>query len=203
MAAPCCQFVGGVIVLCSNSMLHSPIYFRVAWLFAAIRRASSRVSKPVSDSLQLSISYSITSSAVTSSVFGTVKPRAVAVFLLISSTNLTGCWTGRSPGLAPFRMTISVGRGTPEQVERIHPIGEQSAGRDESSVRINCWDAVSLSLPHDASYMRIHEIIRHDQNAAIRSLRHRSENRIDVSGVMYRAYDQLRAGVARGGFDRP
>jgi hypothetical protein len=35
--------------------------------------------------------YSITSSAETSSVFGTAKPRAVAVFLLISSTNLTGC----------------------------------------------------------------------------------------------------------------
>jgi hypothetical protein len=62
---------------------------------------------------------------------------------------------GQITRISAFQDAISVGRGTPDQVERIHPIGEQSAGRDESSVRIDCWDAVSLSLRDDASHMRI------------------------------------------------
>ena len=33
-----------------------------------------------------------------------VLPSAFAVFRLITSSNLTGAWTGSSPGLAPFRM---------------------------------------------------------------------------------------------------
>jgi hypothetical protein len=53
MAAPCCQFVRGVIVLgavaqfmdafCCPTVIHSPIHFRAVY-FAAIRRASSLLS---------------------------------------------------------------------------------------------------------------------------------------------------------------
>ena len=48
--------------------------------------------------------HSITSSALTSSVFGTVRPSAFAVLRLIASSNLVGCWTGRSEGFSPLRM---------------------------------------------------------------------------------------------------
>src|SRR5262249_36111674 len=48
--------------------------------------------------------YSINSSARASSDCGTVKPTALAVLRLITSLNLVGCWTGRSAGLAPFRI---------------------------------------------------------------------------------------------------
>src|SRR5258708_28269745 len=48
--------------------------------------------------------YSITSSARTSSVGGTVRPSALAVFMLITSSNLVGCSTGRSAGLVPLRL---------------------------------------------------------------------------------------------------
>src|SRR6266481_1220523 len=51
--------------------------------------------------------YSITSSAATSSVVGTVRPRARAVWRLISSSNLVGFCTGRSPGLSPLRMRVT------------------------------------------------------------------------------------------------
>jgi hypothetical protein len=44
--------------------------------------------------------YSITSSARESSDGGTVRPSALAVFMLITSSNLVGCSTGRSEGLA-------------------------------------------------------------------------------------------------------
>src|SRR5262245_32199603 len=57
--------------------------------------------------------HSITSSAVASSFSGTVRPRLVAVFRLMANSNLTGASTGRSAGLAPFRM-----RSTYEAVRR-------------------------------------------------------------------------------------
>ena len=48
--------------------------------------------------------YSITSSAWASSVAGTVRPSALAVLRLMTSSNLVGCWTGKSDGLAPLRI---------------------------------------------------------------------------------------------------
>jgi len=48
--------------------------------------------------------YSITSSARTSNEGGTVRPSALAVFMLITSSNLVGCSTGRSEGLVPLRI---------------------------------------------------------------------------------------------------
>src|SRR5439155_3588669 len=48
--------------------------------------------------------HSITSSAATSSLSGTVRPTTRAAWALITSSNLDACTTGRSAGLAPFRM---------------------------------------------------------------------------------------------------
>jgi hypothetical protein len=48
--------------------------------------------------------YSITSSARTSNEGGTVRPSALAVFMLIMRTNLVGLCTGRSAGLVPLRI---------------------------------------------------------------------------------------------------
>jgi len=49
-------------------------------------------------------SYSITSSASASSVGGTARGSAFAALRLITSSNLVGCKTGRSAGLAPLRI---------------------------------------------------------------------------------------------------
>ena len=48
--------------------------------------------------------YSITSSARTSSIGGTSSPSALAVAMLITSSNLVGWSTGRSAGFAPLSM---------------------------------------------------------------------------------------------------
>jgi hypothetical protein len=50
------------------------------------------------------IAYWITSSARCSSDCGIVRPRALAVLRLITSSNFVGCSMGRSPGFAPFRI---------------------------------------------------------------------------------------------------
>src|SRR6516165_4101452 len=48
--------------------------------------------------------HSITSSARASSVGGTVRLSALAVLRLITKSNFVGCSTGRSAGLAPFKI---------------------------------------------------------------------------------------------------
>jgi len=49
-------------------------------------------------------SYSMTSSARARIEGGTVRPSAFAVLRLTTSSNVAGCWTGRSAGLAPLRI---------------------------------------------------------------------------------------------------
>src|SRR5262249_31633289 len=51
--------------------------------------------------------HSITSSAGAGSVSGTVRPSALAVLRLTTSSNLVGCSTGRSAGLAPLRILFT------------------------------------------------------------------------------------------------
>src|SRR5215471_6878122 len=48
--------------------------------------------------------HSITSSARLSSAAGTVRPSILAVWALMTSSNLVDCSTGRSAGLTPLRM---------------------------------------------------------------------------------------------------
>ena len=48
--------------------------------------------------------HSMTSSAVASSAGGTVRPKALAVFRLMTSLKRVGCSMGRSPGFAPFNI---------------------------------------------------------------------------------------------------
>src|SRR5262245_43120902 len=52
---------------------------------------------------ELATLHSITSSASASSVGGISTPSAFAVLRLITNSNLVGCRTGRSAGLAPLR----------------------------------------------------------------------------------------------------
>src|SRR2546423_13723730 len=67
---------------------------RLADIFIVLRHVSN-VPKP-------EVAYSITSSARTSNEGRTDTPSALAVFMLISSSNLVGCSTGRSAGVGPL-----------------------------------------------------------------------------------------------------
>jgi len=53
---------------------------------------------------QQDVVHSITSSAATSSVCGIVSPSSFAVLRLMINSNLVGCSTGRSLGLAPRKI---------------------------------------------------------------------------------------------------
>src|SRR5262249_36049529 len=53
---------------------------------------------------ELASPHSITSSALASRVAGTVRPNALAVSALMTSSNFVACVTGKSSGFAPLRM---------------------------------------------------------------------------------------------------
>jgi hypothetical protein len=53
---------------------------------------------------ELPPSHSITSSAVICMINGTARPSFLAVFRLITNSNLLDCMTGRSPGFSPLRI---------------------------------------------------------------------------------------------------
>jgi hypothetical protein len=64
----------------------------------------SYVPEPVVSNRSKTCAYSITSSARASRVGATSRPSAFAVFRLMMNSNLVGCNTGRSAGLAPLRI---------------------------------------------------------------------------------------------------
>ena len=56
------------------------------------------------EQVRQSKAYSITSSAVNSSFGAISMPSALADLRLMTSSNLAGCTTGKSPGFSPLRM---------------------------------------------------------------------------------------------------
>src|SRR5215831_15628730 len=53
---------------------------------------------------ELATFHSITSSARPIIGSGTVRPSALAVFMLMTSSTLVACWTGSSAGFSPLRI---------------------------------------------------------------------------------------------------
>src|SRR5215204_2873807 len=78
--------------LLSTSVKHEGGVVRHRFAFACAANQRTRVA------------HSITSSARARSVGGMVRPRALAVLRLMTSSNLVGCSIGRSAGLAPLRI---------------------------------------------------------------------------------------------------
>src|SRR5207249_5836594 len=91
--------------------LLAPIFPRHGRLYAGhprLRKAWAEPGHDVEGLVQRErnalLDYSITSSARPSSVSGKVSPSALAVFMLMISSTLVACCTGRSAGLSPLRM---------------------------------------------------------------------------------------------------
>src|SRR5947209_4519398 len=68
------------------------------------RQGASRGHRAAQKQHQLAPPHSMTSSARARIASGMVSPRVLAVLRLMTSLNVVGCCTGRSPGLAPFKI---------------------------------------------------------------------------------------------------
>src|SRR5215831_19213781 len=72
--------------------------------------------------------HSMTSSARASSIGGMVMPSAFAVLRLMTSANLVGNSTGKSPGLLPFKILSTLRGRTPSVLTQINPVAHQPTG---------------------------------------------------------------------------
>src|SRR5262249_19822701 len=78
-----------------------------SWQFRRLlcaRRNRPRSRRAAEQRDELAPCHSMTSSASASSFAGICKPNALAVVRLITNSNLLGCITGSSEGLAPLRI---------------------------------------------------------------------------------------------------
>src|SRR5262249_34602844 len=73
------------------------------WLLRS-RRERPRCCRAAEQRDELAPPHSITSSARASSVGGTVRPSALAVFMLMISSTLVDCCTGMLAGFSPLRI---------------------------------------------------------------------------------------------------
>src|SRR5215472_8669742 len=75
-----------------------------AAFFAYKRKRQLCISRAFSFSSRIWQHYLITLSALASTFGGIVRPICLAVLRLITNSNFVGCSTGKSAGLAPFRI---------------------------------------------------------------------------------------------------
>src|SRR5262245_26095618 len=83
--------------------------------------------------------HSITSSAIANTPGGTTSPSAFAVFMLITSTNLVGCITGRSAGLSPLRMR-PIDASLAIHIPVVGTVAHQATGGGEIAIDEDCRD---------------------------------------------------------------
>ena len=81
-------------------------------------------------------SHLITFSARIITTGGIVKPSALAVLRLITSSNLVGCSTGRSAGLVPFRILSTNNGCTPVGFSPVGSVGHQATAVDKIFPRV-------------------------------------------------------------------
>src|SRR5262245_60656763 len=84
--------------------------------------------------------HSITSSAIASSPGGTASPNAFAVFMLITSTNLVGCITGRSGWLVAFENAADIDASLAIRIPVVGAIAHQATGGGEIASDEDCRD---------------------------------------------------------------
>ena len=83
--------------------------------------------------------YSITWSARASTYGGIVRPSALAVLRLITSSNCVGCSIGSSPALAPLRILSTNSWGHPSQRPgEVRDPGRWGQGGSTWSLNKNC-----------------------------------------------------------------
>ena len=75
--------------------------------------------------------HSTTLSARCSNDGGIVRPSALAVLMLMTSSSLDDCSTGKSAGFAPFQDLVYVASGAPKVVSDVGGIGNEASGSDK------------------------------------------------------------------------
>ena len=124
-------------------------------------------------------SYSITRSARTRIDGGIVKPSALAVFMLITSSNFVGNSTGRSPGLAPLRILSTKYASRQEGIGQVRavaheiaPLGKLRPARNRRNAILDRDRGNPLAVAHHRRVgKRDHGLAAHLRNGGKRFVR--------------------------------
>ena len=82
-------------------------------------------------------------------------PSALAVFRFITSSCLVGACTGRSLGLLALEDAVDIASRAAVLVDKIRPVGDQAAGRDEIACGVDRRNAVASNHRSDQIALRI------------------------------------------------
>jgi hypothetical protein len=98
-----------------------------------------------------------------------VRPRAFAVLRLMISSNLVGCSTGRSAGLAALQDLVDIGRRAAPDIVVVRTVRHQAADLDKSPQLVHGREPVLRSQIHDplGVYEEGHRS-KHEQSARAR-----------------------------------
>src|SRR5713101_3580648 len=113
-----------------------------------------------------------------------VRPRAFAVLRLITSSNLMGCSTGRSAGVAPFRILSTYVRGRAAPVRGDDwPIAYEAAGLHRHPCGVHGRQAArGRELYEPCAVHREHGVPQDEERARARA-GHGREGAVELVGI--------------------
>src|SRR6516164_2909824 len=126
------------------------------------------------------LSYSMTSSARARIDGGTVRPRALAVLRLTTSSNFVGCWTGRSAGLSPARNSTNIGPGLAPSLGEAASIADQAACLRELAPLIDRRNAMTCGQRHQLIAPTKEELVAADDEHPRLLLGERRQGGLDI-----------------------
>ena len=129
--------------------------------------------------------YLITLSARTSTFGGIVRPICFAVFRLMTSSNFVGCSTGRSAGLAPFKILSTYKAARLVGIGAVGPVGHHAAAGDKISPRVNCRQVIFYRQVGDPFLIRKGQCARNHGETAATRLNRLFERALEIVGAAY------------------
>lgn len=112
-----------------------------------------------------------------------MRPRTRAVLRLMTSSNLDPCSTGKSAGLAPFKILSTYDAAPRMTSGHVCPIGHQATGLSKLPRKVNRRQAVSGFELHDPSRLIQEYRSRQDDERASALLGHGRERPIEIVGT--------------------
>jgi len=108
-----------------------------------------------------------------------VTPSAFAVLRLMTSSNLVGCSTGKSPGLAPLQNSIDVACGAAEYITVTWSITDQAAFLGKSTIWIHRRQAFLCGKSQDLVSLAIEDWIGNNDEGLYGLFLHRFERSLN------------------------